>query len=98
MNQRNLSLKRRRPSGITLSSYRREQLIREVRDRGETAVMVAAGVSRIALARAAAGLGVRAGTAALVERGLERLAAEARESADRDLAEAEDILSRRGMP
>lgn len=89
---------RRRPGGITLPPHRREQLVREVHARGEPLVLRVCGISRQGLARAAAGLGVRPGTVALIERGLDRLAAEARERADRGLAGAEGLLSRRGMP
>ncbi len=61
-------------AGIALSSYRREELLRAIRERGEAVVCAATGASRSSLARGAAGLGVRPGTLALIEHGLDKLA------------------------
>lgn len=71
------------PTGIPLNDQRRVELLAQIRSRGESAVMVASGVSRIAMVRAAAGLGVRRGTLRLLEDGLDRLAAASENEAGR---------------
>ena len=59
--------------GVILSAEARIRLATQVRTRGERSVRAALRVSRTAFDRVLAGLPVRLGTLALVERGLEQL-------------------------
>lgn len=60
-----------------MSPSERDALAETVKRLGEKRVQLALGMSRLALARALAGLRVRQGTVALVRLGLQRLEADA---------------------
>ena len=64
-----------------LSVADRELLLKQIEQKGEPHVRQALGISRLALARALAGLPVRAGTLALLRLGLPSLKPEAQNSA-----------------
>lgn len=64
------------PKGAPLPEAHRTQLQRQVRARGEAAVVLACRLSRPAFARALAGLPVYSGTLALVVQGLAKLEAD----------------------
>jgi hypothetical protein len=94
-----MSDKQRAPKGFPLAEPERARLGAAVRSRGIKVVQRACGLSRNGLSNALAGLPILAGTAALVERGLAKLDADdARQRIADDLAGAEVLLSRRGMP
>jgi hypothetical protein len=66
-----------RQKGFPLPENERSRLADAIKQRGELAVLEAAGLSRSALARALAGLPVYAGTLALVRQGLGKLRSDA---------------------
>jgi hypothetical protein len=77
--------------GIPLPLEQRQRLGREIAARGERRVAAAlAPASRTAITRALAGLGIRPGSAALIERGFAKLDAE-----DARLADAKQIAGGR---